>query len=294
MKKLLGAVGFLVSLVFPAGVNQLQFCPKPLPVVDRSANFPDLSAQSALLVDVDLGMVIFQKNPHSRLNPASITKMVTAINALKTYPVDEVVTVKVAYPIGKNMGLQAKEKISIENLIYGLLVDSANDAAFVLAGQDQGKTKIFIDQMNQLVRRLGLTETHFVNFDGEDDQGHYSTAWDLSHLARWALGDSIFAEAVKTKEITVWDVEEKISHHLENTDELLGVAPEIKGIKTGWTPIAGECFLGLIQLKNHRLISVVLNSRERFGDTQRLINWSKKSIIWQNYSPIHSTETAGI
>jgi len=293
MKELFSLISLIISLLLSTKATVFQFSPRALPLIKQAVDSPRLSARSALLVDVDSGTVIFQKNPHFRLNPASITKMTTAIAALEIYPVDEIITVKAAYPVGKTMNLEADEKISVENLIYGLLIHSANDAAFVLAGQQPKKVKTFIERMNQLAEELGLKDTHFVNFDGEDDLGHYSTAWDLAQLSRWALRDNIFIQAVGTREISVWDVRKEISHHLETTNELLGVVPEIKGIKTGWTPIAGECFVSLIQLENRRLISVVLNSNNRFGDTKTLVNWAKQSISWRDYSSSHSNETAG-
>jgi len=272
--------------------SEVSFQPKPLPLVNQFVSPPKLVAQSAVVFDVDSGTVLFQKNFHLELHPASITKMATAIVALETYPLDEVIEVSRAYPVGRNMELQPGERISVKNLIYGLLVHSANDAAFVLAGQEENRIKNFINRMNNFVVQLGLENTHFINFDGEDDQNHYSTAFDLAHLARWALKNKIFVQAVQTREMEVADVQGKIIHYLETTNELLGVAPEVKGIKTGWTPKAGECFVGLIQLKDHQLITVVLKSNDRFGETKKLIQWAKEAVSWQDYS-VHSTETAG-
>ena len=293
MKELFSLVSLIISLLLPTETAALQFSPRPFPLIKQAVDLPRLSAKSALLIDVDSGTVIFQKNPHLRLNPASITKIATAIAALETYPVDEIITVKSAYPVGKIMGLEAGEKISVKNLIYGLLIHSANDAAFVLAGQQPKKIKVFVGRMNQLAEELGLRDTHFVNFDGEDDLAHYSTAWDLAQLSRLALKDNIFIQAVGIRKMVIWDIKGEIGHHLETTNELLGFVPEIKGIKTGWTPVAGECFVGLVQLENQRLISVVLNSDDRFGDTKTLVNWAKRSISWRDYSSSHSSETAG-
>lgn len=265
----------------------------PVPLVNHSISPPWLSAKSALVMDVDSGAVLFQKNPDLKLNPASITKMVTAIVALELYPMDEVVTVKQEYPVGKNMELVKGERISIENLIYGLLVDSANDAAYVLAGQSENGRRNFVNRMNQFTREIGLTDTHFVNFDGEDDQNHYSTAFDLAHLTRLALKNNIFSRAIRLKEVTVKDVSGQIEHNLESTDELLGALPEIKGVKTGWTPKAGECFVGLVDLGDHQLITVILASEDRFAETEKLITWIKKAVSWREGYSDHSTGMAG-
>lgn len=250
---------------------------QPRPIAAKSdSQIPNLTAKSFLVVEVDSGRVIGQKNPHFQLNPASITKVATAINALESYPLGEVMTVKQEYPIGKNMELQAGEKITVENLIYGLLVHSANDAAFVLAGQNDEEVDNFITRLNKFVRQFGLEDTHFVNFDGEDDQNHYSSAYDLAHLARFALNNKVFEQAVRKKEMVVTDVSGKIVHRLETTNELLDQVPEVKGIKTGWTPTAGECFLGLVEIDENEFITVILGSEDRFGETKLLIDWLKK------------------
>jgi len=261
--------------------------------VDPSIPIPWLSAKSALVMDLKSGTVLFQKNPHLKLNPASITKMVTAIASLETYPMDEVITVKENYPVGKNMKLVKGERITVENLIYGLLVHSANDAAYVLAGQTKNEQENFVNRMNQFTREMGLMDTHFINFDGEDDQGHYSTAFDLAHLTRLALRNKIFSRAVQLKQLMVKDVTGQIEHDLESTDELLGVLPEIKGVKTGWTPTAGECFVGLIDLGDHQLITVILASQDRFTETERLITWIKKAVSWNRDYSDHSVKIAG-
>lgn len=266
---------FLISLD-----KKLDFTAKQMPIVDGAIPQPEITARSAIVVDLDSGAVVFQKDPYLRLNPASITKMITAITALETFPVDEVVTVNKEYPVGKNMGLKAGERITIKNLIYGLLVHSANDAAYVLAGQDDSKIRVFIERMNAIARQEGLNDTHFVNFDGEEDDGHYSTVFDLAHLTRWALKNKIFSEAVQLKEITVYDVDNKIEHQMESTNELLSLE-EIKGVKTGWTPKSGECFVGLLDLADHRLVTVILSSGNRFGETEKMVAWAKEAISWQ-------------
>ncbi len=240
--------------------------------------FPELTSKSYLVMESGSGTVLAEKNPHLKLNPASITKMVTAISALESFPLDEVITIQEEYPVGKNMELQPGEKMTIENLIYGLIVHSANDAAFVLAGQTQTKIEAFVVRMNNFVKQLGLNDTNFENFDGEDDKNHYSTAYDLAHIARFALENKVFYQSIRRQEMTVTDVSGEIEHNLETTNELLGQLPEVKGIKTGWTPEAGECFIGLIELDGKEFITVILGSEDRFGETKQLINWLKASL----------------
>lgn len=239
----------------------------------------DLSAQSFLILDAESGKVLASKNPHLRLHPASITKMVTAINSLETYPLEEVITVREEYPRGKIMNLEVGEKITVESLIYGLLVHSANDAAFVLAGQNEAQIDIFINRMNNFIRQLGLRNTYLVNYDGLEDENHYSTSFDLAHLARFALENKVFEQAIRIEEMEVTDINGEISHQLETTNELLRQIPEVQGIKTGWTPQSGECFIGLVEVKGRRLITVILNSEDRFGETLQLIDWMNEKMV---------------
>ncbi len=260
--------------------EKLDFRPQDLPLVDQTVSLPKLTARSVIVVDRSSGTILFQKSPQLKLHPASITKIATAITALESYALDEVITVNQPYLVGRVMGLESGERITVKNLVYGLLIHSANDAAFVLAGQDQKRINKFVNRMNNFIVQLGLKNTHFANFDGEDDLNHYSSAFDLAQLARRALLNKVFAQAVRTKSMVVRDVEGKINHQLEATNELLGLIPEIRGIKTGWTPQAGECFIGLINFGNHDLITVVLDSQDRFEDTKRLIFWAKQAVSW--------------
>jgi serine-type D-Ala-D-Ala carboxypeptidase (penicillin-binding protein 5/6) len=252
------------------------FYARPLPdYTDSKTEVLQLTAQSYLIMDVKTGTVLVGKEIYQRLHPASITKMATAISALETYPLGETIEIEHEYPIGRNMGLQEGEKITIKNLIYGLLVHSANDAAFVLAGQSRERVSKFILRMNKFVEQLGLKNTHFVNFSGEEDYNHYSTSFDLAHLARFALNNKVFEQAIRKKEMVVTDITGEIEHQLETTNELLIKYEEIKGIKTGWTPQSGECFVGLIEINDRQFITVILGSEDRFGETEQLINWLK-------------------
>lgn len=243
-----------------------------------SRQLPELTAKSYLVIDVDSGLILASKNPHLKLHPASVTKMATAITALESYPLDEVITVREEYLNGKNMELQVGERITVKNLIYGLLVHSANDAAFVLAGQSKEKIDQFLFRMNKFIEQLGLENTHFVNFDGLEDKNHYSTSFDLAHLARFALKNKVFEQAIKVQKMEVTDIKGEIVHQLETTNELLIEIPEVQGIKTGWTPQSGECFIGLVEVNDRIMITVILGSEDRFGETIQLINWIDQNV----------------
>ena len=258
--------------------QQLQtYQPPPAPFLKTSA-LPLLNATSFIIVDVDTNTILASKNASTRIYPASTTKLATALTALNLYPLDEAITVANPYKEGKIMDLQSNEKISVRSLVSGLLIFSANDAAHALAAHYQTGESGFIQQMNKLMAKYNLTSTHFVNVDGIHDPNHYTSVYDLSQLARLAIKNTVVTTLVQTPKLTVTDISGKIMHPLTTTNELLGTIPEIKGLKTGWTPEANGCFVGLIDLDHHQLISVVAASSDRFGDTKNIIDWLKKNV----------------
>jgi len=137
--------------------------------------------------------------------------------------------------------------------------------------------------MNALVAKNNLTDTHFTNFDGIHSPDHYSTVYDLSQLGRLAIKNQFIRDTVKTKHIVITDIDNKYQHDLTSTNELLGVVHEIEGLKTGWTPEASGCFVGLININGHYLISVVAQSQDRFTDTKTLVSWAKNYVTWKSY-----------
>lgn len=251
----------------------------PQPVVKSTTN-PYLLAPSYILLDQATNTILLQKNPDLRIYPASLTKLATAITALNLYPLDDVVTIDQSYTEGKVMELVVGEKITIRSLVTALLVHSANDAGFTLANYHPRGLPGFITEMNQLMSRYSLTNTNFVNYDGIHQPNHYSTVYDLSQLARLAIKNPVITEVVKLPQLTVSDIGNTIHHSLVSTNELLGLYPEIQGLKTGWTPEAGGCFIGLFDIADHQLISVVVQSPDRFADTTSLLSWAKENIVW--------------
>jgi D-alanyl-D-alanine carboxypeptidase (penicillin-binding protein 5/6) len=278
-------------LIHPQGSNVLgsseeklgQYQHPLIPVVKPDKN-PEIQAQNYILIDNDTNTVLLSKNPHDKVYPASITKLATALTALNIYPLDEVVTVNQTYTEGQVMDLKVGENITIRSLISALLVHSANDAAFNLANHHPQGIVGFVSQMNSMTQKYGLTGTKFVNFDGIHNSEHYSTVYDLAELSRIAIKNPIIKSTVKNKKITVADVDNKEIRILDSTNELLDIVSEVEGLKTGWTPEAGGCFVGLININGHYLISVVAQSPDRFSDTRKIIDWSKQNISWQPYS----------
>lgn len=257
----------------------LKFQSPDTPVV-KLVNPPILNSNNYILIDVATNKILTSKNSDQKIYPASTTKLATAVTALNLYPLDEIVSVNQTYDEGKVMELQLDEKITVKSLVEALLVYSANDSAFTLANHYHQGISGFVSQMNLLMSKYGLTDTHFVNVDGIHNDNHYSTAYDLSQLGRLAIQNPIVRDVVKNKSLTVTDVTGNIKHFITSTNELLDVVPEIIGLKTGWTPEAKGCFIGLIDLNGHEVISVVAQSDDRFQDTKILLDWLKQNVFW--------------
>lgn len=252
-----------------------------LPVLNDHASYPILSAQSVMAVDLVSGVTLYEKDPNKTLLPASTTKIVTALVALDTYELDQVLKVGNINVIGQKMGLVWGEQITFRDLLYGLLVYSGNDAAEVLAQNHPGGRDLFIGLMNKKAKDLGLTNTHFSNPTGLDNGSQYSTTRDLVVVSKHAMKNPLFAEIVATKEITVKSVDGRFVHRLTNINKLLDEVPGVYGVKTGWTENARENLVSYIERDNRRIMVVVLGSSDRFGETKELINWIFENYKWE-------------
>lgn len=256
------------------------------PVNVKGAETLFLTAKSAMVIDVSSKVVLLAKNPDSFLPPASTTKIMTALIVLENYQLDDVLVVpKITNLIGQNMGLLEGERMTVENLLYGVLVHSANDAALTLASSYSGGIEEFIYSMNQKANELGLFDTHFANISGIDQVNHYSTVRDLAHLTSHAMENPLFAKIVEKKRITVVDIDRKHWHELETTNELIGKVFGLKGVKTGWTESAGECLIAYVARNEREIITVILGSKDRFSETERLVNWVFKNFEWLKVTP---------
>jgi len=296
----------LVSLTtqlsfFQKEKNWLKFSPVDEPLVgDLSVD--QLTAHSWVVVDLASGSLLVGKNPNIAFPFASLTKIVTALVAYGHFDLDEVLVIDKPYWVGRHMGLVVGEKVKVIDLLAGLLIHSANDAAYALAENYPGGQKAFVLQMNNWVGKQGLERTHFVNFSGEKDSNHYSTAYDLAQLARIFWQTPIFRQLVELEEKVVYSVDGFREHRLQTTNELLKIAPEARGLKTGWTQQAGECFVGLFEIfpkdkqKSHsarQVVTVVLGSQNRFEETLKILDWVKNNVAWEDHSATHSIEIAG-
>ena len=171
--------------------------------------------------------------------------------------------------------------MTVENLLNALLVASANDAAETLAANYPEGRAAFIAAMNQKAKDLSLTNTHFVNPTGFDESGQYTTPFDLVKLAKELLSNSSLAKIVATKKTEVYNIDQSIVHPISNINQLLGQVVGLKGVKTGWTTNAGECLTTFVDRDGARIMTVVLGSEDRFGETKRLIDWVYDNFDWK-------------
>jgi len=263
-------------------VHQTKTFP-PLPVLINGSSFPTLSAQGVIAMDLTSGITLYEKNPDVKLLPASTTKIVTALVSLDTYKLDQVLTVGKGVKVdGQKMGLRVGEKMKFEDLLYGLLVYSANDAAQTLAQNYPGGYEAFIEAMNQKASELSMTNSLFDNPVGLDTNGQRSTAKDLIRVSEVAMRNPVFAKVVGTKQITISDASGNKPYNLKNINQLLGVVPGVMGVKTGWTENARENLVTYIERDGHKIMIALLGSQDRFGETKELINWIFESYKWQS------------
>lgn len=254
----------------------------PVPYIVNPFLYPDITAESIYIIDITSFTPIFQKNPKIRLSPASTTKIVTALTAADYYKPEDILNVKRIITEGQVMGLEMSEKITFENLLYGLLVHSGNDAAFALADNYPGGESGFVKAMNKKALQINMKDSQFKNPAGLDDFGQYTTAYDLSLAGRHLLKINELAKIVSIKNITVSDVDFKYFHELKNINKLLGEIQGIGGLKTGYTEDAGENLVTFYKKKGHDFLIVILKSEDRFEDTKNTVIWIDTNVNFLN------------
>jgi D-alanyl-D-alanine carboxypeptidase (penicillin-binding protein 5/6) len=235
---------------------------------------PNLSAASAVLVDLDSGEVLFDRAGGRRRPIASTTKIMTALLVLESAtPFDEVIASDNAVSAeGAELGLHEGERIPVRDLLYALMLQSANDAAVALAEHVGGSVDSFIEQMNERTRGMGLTDTRFASPNGLDDSG-YSTARDLAAITVEAFRSPTFGETVGAKFRTI-PAPEGPARRIQNRNALLWLYPDAFGVKTGYTAAAGFCLVAAAERDGLRLGTVVLGARgEPFSEAAALLNY---------------------
>ena len=235
-----------------------------------AAAAPATSAASAILVDGASGRVLYEDNAQEERLIASITKIMTALVAIESTPdLDELVTIKREYTLteGSSIYLKEGEQLTLEELLYGLMLNSGNDAALAIAGHCAGDTQTFVDWMNQRARSLGMEHTHFSNPNGLNDEDHYSSAEDMALLTCEAMKNPTFAQIVATKSITFGE------RSFQNHNKLLWQYEQTVGVKTGYTQMAGRTLVSCAERDGQRLIVVTLHDPDDWNDHIALLEY---------------------
>ena len=252
-----------------------------IPIRNWAIEELEIQAKAAAIFDPSGEKFLYKKNIKEKLPIASLTKIMTAIIALKDLGLDDIITIskKAVMTEGENGRLIIGEKLSARDLLYIMLIESSNDAATALANTTNDD---FVALMNKKIEELKLTNTHFVDPTGIS-KWNYSTVADLAKLIKYSFEKSLIWQILGIKEIEIYSQDRKFSHYLITTNELLGEISQIIGGKTGFTKDAGGCMLTMITIPNkpgEYLITIVLGSENRELETKKLIEWVQKAYVW--------------
>ena len=234
---------------------------------------PELSAAKSIVTDINAGRILYEKNAYSKAPMASTTKIMTFIVSVENCEdIYETVTVSqaAAYTEGSTMHLAEGETITVHDLLYGLMLNSGNDAAVALAEHIGGSVEDFCNMMNDRASEIGASNTQFKTPHGLDRENHYTTAYDLALIAKEAYKQPLFRKIIATSSIYL------NGHNLKNTNPLLGKYSEVTGGKTGYTSGAGRCIVFFIETDGIQAVVVLLNcpsSNNRISDGRKLIKY---------------------
>ena len=280
-------LSFVVFLLLEIKKNEVlnlavDMAPLALPLLSEDIKRIDISSRAYIIYDPQARTVVSGKNEKLRFSPASSTKIMTAIIALEEYNLEDVITATGLDKVeGSTMKLREGETISVENVLYGLLLPSGNDAAYIIASVYEGGESGFVARMNEKAKELNLVNTRFIDPSGYSDD-NYTTAYDLARLASYALKNPKFGAIVSTKNKTVTDVTGEIIHELSNLNELLGV-DGVSGVKTGFSEEALGVLVSSVDHEGRTYIVVVLGSDDRFFDTKNIIERAVEKITLISY-----------
>lgn len=274
---LLLVIGFVFHnpiLPVDAGFGRTSRFP-PLVYVPDYLKGPRVWADAAILVEAGSGTVLFAKNELKRRAPASTTKMLTALVVLEKAKPDEIVQIskKAAYTNGSSLGLRVGDRIRLSELLKGVMLCSGNDGSVALAEHVAGSEKNFAELMNVKARELGANHSHFQNAHGLRAPSHYTCAFDLALIARYASAQPLFTKFVAMREEKIYFEGESNARFVRNTNKLLWSFAGADGIKTGTTNEAGHCLVASATRGGRRFIAVVLHSADRWGDCARLLEY---------------------
>ena len=258
---------FLFILITALFVNKYVFCEKP-----------GISAQSAILIDAESGRVLLEYNPHIKLPMASTTKIMTTLIALENGELTDKIKIKrddIGIE-GSSIYLCEGESISLEDLLYGLMLRSGNDSAVAISNHLGGNLEAFVNMMNKKAKDIGANNTNFMNPHGLPHDNHYSTAYDLALITREAMKTEEFKTISRTK---MWKAERDKNNIFYNKNKTLWEYEGGDGVKIGYTKRAGRCLVSSATRNDTQLIAVVLNDRNWFNDCYTLMDYGFKNFI---------------
>jgi D-alanyl-D-alanine carboxypeptidase (penicillin-binding protein 5/6) len=236
-----------------------------------------IKAESAILINANTGKIIYHNNAWQIMKPASTTKIMTTILALEKVSLDRIVTVSydATRRTGTSLHLKPYERISMRYLLYGVMLTSGNDAAAATAHAISGSEAAFSRLMTAKAKKIGMRNTQYKNASGLPAKGHYTTAYDMAILARYALKNGHFAKIVstKTKTITSYYKSKSRTRTIRNHNKLLWKYPATIGVKTGYTIAAGGCLVSAAQKNGVTLIAVVMKTHFIYADSIKLFNY---------------------
>ena len=264
-------LGFVLIFLFSffAGGIRLLF-------VNKNQTYADglTSAKAMCVMEASTNRVLYSKNEGKQLPMASTTKIMTAITAIENCDnLDEKFEVsnKAIGISGTSIYLKSGEKMSLRDLLYGLMLVSGNDASVAIAEKVSGQTSEFVELMNETAKRIGANNSHFDNTHGLDSETHYTTAYDLALITSYALNNKTFKEIVSTKNTKITNADGK-TRYLKNKNKLLNLMDGCCGVKTGYTDDAGRCLVSSCERNGMRVVCVVLNCRPMFEESSSLID----------------------
>lgn len=238
----------------------------------------DISSECACLLNAETGEVLYEYNGYSRHSMASTTKIMTAILALENAEADEVVTVSKNAELqeGSSVYLRSGDRVLMGDLVMGMMLNSGNDAACAVAEHIGGSNEAFAEMMNEKAREIGLCETSFKNANGLDEDGHYSTAYDMAQIGAYALKNEKFRKIVSTKSSQLQG--DGYITYLKNHNKLLWNYDGCIGIKTGYTKKTGRCLVSAAEKNGVTLVAVTLNAPDDWNDHKKMLDYGFESI----------------
>ncbi|MBE5754325.1 MAG: D-alanyl-D-alanine carboxypeptidase [Clostridiales bacterium] len=252
----------------------------------------DFSGSTAeIVIELNSGRVLHEKNAYEKKYMASTTKILTAITVIENCRIDDVITVtkETVGVEGSSIYLEVGEKLSIKDLLYGLMLRSGNDCAETLAVYCSGSINKFAELMNNIANKIGARYSNFTNPHGLHDENHYTTAYDLALISRYAMNNEIFREIVGKKSVIIPHITQKYDRKLINKNKMLTEFEGANGIKTGYTKKAGRCLVSSCIRDGMELICVVLNCPPMFERSKELLSES-----FNNYHNVKVVESNNI